>query len=90
MTEEKLVKVKAIGDVASKLGITTGQLALAWILRKSEISSVITGATVPEQVLENIKASDVNLDNDIIQQIEEILGNKPIFPGPYSPVMLNR
>ena len=90
MTNDKLATVKAIGEIANKLGVTTGQLALAWILRRSEISSVITGATTPEQVLENVKASEIKLEKDTLQQIEEILSNAPIFPGPYAPALLNR
>lgn len=89
LTEDNIAKVKALTPIASGLGITVSQLALAWILRRSEISSVITGATKPEQVLENIKASDVTLDAETVEKIEEILGNKPTFPGPYSPVQLN-
>ena len=86
LNETNIAKVKALTPIASELGITPSQLALAWILRRSEISSVITGATKPEQVLENIKASGVTLDKDTLQKIEEILGNKPTFPGPYAPV----
>lgn len=89
LTEENIAKVKALTPIASGLGITVSQLALAWILRRSEISSVITGATKPEQLLENLKATDVTLDADTIQKIEEILNNKPSFPGPYAPVHLN-
>ena len=90
LTDDKIAIVKKIGEVASKLGVTTSQLALAWILRNPEISSVITGATKPEQTLENIKAIEVSLNAETLQQIEEILGNKPTFPGPYAPALMDR
>jgi aryl-alcohol dehydrogenase-like predicted oxidoreductase len=90
LTEEKLSKVKQIGELANNLGVKTSQLALAWILRRFEISSVITGATKIEQILENIKAIDVELDSPTLEQIEKILNNKPQFTGPYSPALINR
>ena len=90
LTEDKLNKIKQVGEIAKELGVKTSQLALAWVLRRSEISSVITGATKPDQVLENIVASDLKLDSSIIQRIEEVLNNKPQFFGPYSPVLADR
>jgi aryl-alcohol dehydrogenase-like predicted oxidoreductase len=55
------------------------QLALAWCLKNPHVSTVITGASRAEQVVENMKAMDVvgQLTDDIMQQIEDILGNKP-------------
>jgi len=85
LTEENLVKVRKLGDIASSLDITTGQLALSWILRRPEISSAIVGATKPEHVLENVKASDISLSKDVIEQIEEILDNTPEWPSNYAP-----
>ncbi|MDZ4672321.1 MAG: aldo/keto reductase family protein [Phototrophicales bacterium] len=75
MNESNIHKVKALKSVADELGITRGQLALAWCLRESGVSSVITGATRAEQVVENVKASDVKLTADVISQIEEILND---------------
>lgn len=70
-------KVDKLLPIANELGITLAQLALAWCLRKSAISSVITGASKPEQVLDNVKASIVELEEDILEQIEVILDNAP-------------
>jgi aryl-alcohol dehydrogenase-like predicted oxidoreductase len=50
-------------------------LALAWILRHSGVSSVITGATRPEQVVDNVKAAEVKLTSEVIDQIETILSS---------------
>jgi voltage-dependent potassium channel beta subunit len=85
LTPENLSKVKKLGDIAKSLDITTSQLALAWILRRPEISAAIVGATKPEHVIESAAASDVELSADILEQIEEILDNKPQWPPTYEP-----
>lgn len=55
------------------------QTALAWCLKNPDVSTVITGASRPEQVIENMKAPDVvpKLTESVIDQIEIILRNKP-------------
>ncbi len=58
--------------LADALGITRAQLALAWILRHPEVSSVITGATRPEQVVSNAQAADVTLPDEIIAQLDAL------------------
>ncbi len=73
LSEENLGKTRALSAVAEDLGITMSQLALAWILRRPEISCVVTGATHPEHVKANIKAADVELSEDVLDKIEGIL-----------------
>jgi len=73
LTDENLDKVEKLRAIAKDLDITMSQLALAWILQKEEISSVIIGATKPEQVEENCKASGIELSDDIMETIENIL-----------------
>lgn len=85
LTEENVEKVKKLGDIAKSLEISMGQLALAWILRRPEISSAIIGATKPEHVTENVKASDVVLSKDILMQINKVLDNEPEWPLTYKP-----
>ncbi|MGY5881276.1 MAG: aldo/keto reductase family protein, partial [Candidatus Thorarchaeota archaeon] len=85
LTEENLAKVRKLGEIASSLEITTGQLALAWVLKRPEISSAIVGATKTEHVIDNVKASDVTLSKDILEQIEEVLDNTPQWPSNYAP-----
>ncbi|TFH07955.1 MAG: aldo/keto reductase [Candidatus Thorarchaeota archaeon] len=85
LTEENLSKVRKLGDIASSQDITTSQLALAWILRKPEISAAIVGATKPEHVVESVGASGVTLSEDILEQIEIVLDNKPEWPPTYAP-----
>jgi voltage-dependent potassium channel beta subunit len=73
LTEERLSRVGQLTPVADELGISMPQLALAWILRRPEISCVITGATSPGHVESNVKASEIELDDDTLERIEAIL-----------------
>lgn len=73
LTEENLRKVEKLQPIASDLGLSVSQLALAWILRLPNISSCIIGASRPEQVEENVKASGVALSAETLQAIEDIL-----------------
>ena len=77
--EKKIEKVKQIAIIAKELDITQTNLALAWCLKNPNVSTVITGASKPEQVRENMKAiNDLNkLTNDVMYKIELILANKP-------------
>ncbi len=77
--EKKIEKVKQIAIIAKDLDITQANLALAWCLKNQNVSTVITGASKPEQVRENMKAiNDLNkLTNDVMNKIEQILANKP-------------
>ncbi|MBU8933628.1 MAG: aldo/keto reductase family protein [candidate division Zixibacteria bacterium] len=77
LTEENFATVRKLSQLAVELDISTAQLALAWVLRREEISCAITGATNPEQLQENLGASDVELTPDTIEQIEIILDNDP-------------
>lgn len=73
LTPENVERLKKLGAVAGDLGVSMGQLALAWCLRLPEISSVITGASRPQQVLDNVKAADLVLDAETLERIEGIL-----------------
>ncbi|MBA3533596.1 MAG: aldo/keto reductase family protein [Ardenticatenales bacterium] len=76
LSEANVQRVRKLTEIAQGLGITVGQLALAWILRRPEISSVITGATSPRHVEGNVKASEVKLSSDVTEEIERILGDE--------------
>jgi aryl-alcohol dehydrogenase-like predicted oxidoreductase len=67
-------KTKRLADVADDLGVPLATLALAWCLRRTEISSCIIGASRPEQVLENAKAPACVWDEAIEARIAAILG----------------
>jgi len=71
----RLEKVKQLAKVAGDLGVTLPKLALAWCLKNPNVSTVITGASKPEQVRENMKAGQVvdQLDDGVMKRIESIL-----------------
>jgi voltage-dependent potassium channel beta subunit len=73
ITDEKIAKVRKLEGIAGELDIAVGNLALAWILRKSNVASALVGASSPEQVTENAKASGIELGEDVLKRIEEIL-----------------
>jgi voltage-dependent potassium channel beta subunit len=77
--EAKMGKVKKLARLAGDLGVSLPQLAIAWCLKNPHVSSVITGASKPEQVAENMKAFDAVklLADDVMKKIEKILANKP-------------
>ena len=77
LTEENLDKVEQLLQIANELDVPLSVLALSWILRKKEISSVITGASKPEQLRSNARASDVKLGADVVDKIDKILDYHP-------------
>jgi voltage-dependent potassium channel beta subunit len=79
LAPENLAKAKALAPIAKELGCTQAQLALAWCLKNPNVSTVITGASRAEQVVENMKALDVvpKLTADVMARIDGVLQNKP-------------
>jgi len=71
-TDENKEKGQELVKIASDLGITAAQLAIAWNLRNPAVTSVITGATKVSQVEDNIKAAEIDIPNDVAQKIEEL------------------
>ncbi|MCR5742327.1 MAG: aldo/keto reductase family protein [Lachnospiraceae bacterium] len=76
LTDENLDKVEKLSQIAAQLNVSMPVLALAWILRKDIISSVITGASRPAQLQKNLLASGLKLSDDVLSQIDDILGFK--------------
>jgi aryl-alcohol dehydrogenase-like predicted oxidoreductase len=72
--DELLDKVEKLEHIASEQEIKISQLALAWILRQSNVASALIGASNSAQVEENAAASDITLDEGVLARIEEILG----------------
>ncbi len=77
--KSRIEKVKKLTTLAEELGATTAQLAIAWLLKNRNVSTVITGASRVSQVEQNLKAADLveKLDDSVMEKIEEILQNKP-------------
>jgi len=66
--------------IAKKLDCSLSQLAIAWCIKNPNVSSVITGASKPEHVIENFKSLQVvpKLTHEVMEQIEKVLVNKPV------------
>ena len=77
LTDDNLDKVERLAKVADGLGIPLSVLALAWILRKKQITCVITGASRPAQLQANVAASGFAIPQDALDEIEEILDYHP-------------
>jgi voltage-dependent potassium channel beta subunit len=75
ITPERIEKVKKLEPVAADLSCTLAQLALAWCAKNPNVSTVITGASRAEQVVENLKAVDVlpKLTPEVMNRIEQAL-----------------
>jgi voltage-dependent potassium channel beta subunit len=80
LSDENLEKARKVTAIADDLGVSSAQLAIGWILRTPQVSSVITGATRVDQLIENLGALDVvgRLDEEILGRIETALGNAPL------------
>lgn len=76
LTDENLDRVEKLSKIAEELGTNMSVLALSWILRKSIISSVITGASKPSQLENNLAAADFKIPADALEEIEKILDFK--------------
>lgn len=78
-TRGKIEKVKQLTTIASDIGCTMAQLAIAWCLKNPNVSTAITGASRKDQFMENLKALEVveKLEPQVMERIEHILQNKP-------------
>lgn len=73
MRDEVLEAVQRLKPLAVEAGLSLAQLAVAWVLQNANVSAAIIGASRPEQVEENAKASGVVLEADLMARIEEVL-----------------
>jgi voltage-dependent potassium channel beta subunit len=80
MAEEKINKVKKLGDVANRLNASTAALSIAWCIKNPNVTTAILGATKKEQLLGNLKALDVlpNLTAEVMEEIDSIMQTKPV------------
>ncbi len=85
MSDERLEAVERLRPVAEQAGLTLVELALAWVLRREELASAIIGASRPEQVHANVKASGIELSPDTLEAIDEALGDAPITQPTLAP-----
>jgi aryl-alcohol dehydrogenase-like predicted oxidoreductase len=73
LTDEVLTAVAGLKPLADQAGLSMAQLAVAWVLQNSNVSAAIIGASRPEQVRDNVKASGVRLDADLMKAIDAAL-----------------
>lgn len=75
LTEEKLAKIRALGDIAAARGQSLAQMALAWDLRDGVVTSVLIGASKPSQILDNLGAlANTHFSEDELAAIDKLGG----------------
>src|SRR6266536_650915 len=73
LDDDLLARVQQLRPIADDLGLSMAQLAVAWVLQNEHVSAAIIGATRPEQVVENVKASGVTLEPAVLSRIDQVL-----------------
>ncbi len=73
LDDDVLSRVQELKPLAEQAGLTMAQLAIAWVLQNPNVSAAIVGATRPEQLADNVKASGVKLDADLLKAIDTVL-----------------
>ncbi len=73
LKDEVLARVALLDSLSREAGMTTPQLALAWLLHRPNVAGTVVGASRPEQVRENAAASGAELDAGLIARVDEIL-----------------
>jgi len=71
--DEVLTAVAGLKPIAEQAGLSMAQLAVAWVLQNPNVSAAIVGASRPEQVKDNVKASGVRLEADLMKAIDAVL-----------------
>ena len=74
MNDDVLQRVQDLKPVAEELNLSLAQLAVAWVLQNDNVAAALIGASRPEQVAENVKASGVVIPQELMGKIDEILG----------------
>ncbi|MBT8227684.1 MAG: aldo/keto reductase family protein [Dactylosporangium sp.] len=75
---ETLAAVQRLRPIAERVGLTMAQLAVAWVLQNPNVSAAIVGASRPEQLTDNVRASGIRLEPEILAAIDEALGTVPV------------
>ena len=75
MQDDLLERVQQLQPIADELDLTMAQLAVAWVLQNDNVSAAIIGASRPEQITENVKASGVTIPAELMARIDDVLGD---------------
>jgi aryl-alcohol dehydrogenase-like predicted oxidoreductase len=78
LSDTTLEAVDRLRPIAEDAGVSMTEMALAWVLRRPELASAIVGASRPEQVHANARASGIELSEDTVAAIDDALGDVPI------------
>ncbi len=78
LTEETLAAVERLRPIATEAGMSLLEMALAWVLRRDEVAAAIVGASRPEQVEANARASGITLGPELLEAIDEALADAPV------------
>ena len=80
--EERVASLQALGSLASELGCTQSELAVAWVLKSKDVSTVIFGVSRPSQLAENLRSVEVAklLTPEVLARIEDIMKTRPETP----------
>jgi voltage-dependent potassium channel beta subunit len=73
MTDGNHARVERLAAVADDAGMSLPVLALAWVLRRTNVASAIVGASRPEQIVDNVQAAGVSLEAALVREIETVL-----------------
>jgi len=75
LNDDVLTRVQNLKPIADELDLTLAQLSVAWVLQNPNVAAAIIGASRPEQVTENAKASGVEIPSELMTRIDEALGD---------------
>jgi aryl-alcohol dehydrogenase-like predicted oxidoreductase len=75
LSDDVLTRVQNLKPIAQQLDVSLAQLAVAWVLQNDNVASAIIGASRPEQVFENVKATGLKIPAELLSQIDEVLGD---------------
>jgi aryl-alcohol dehydrogenase-like predicted oxidoreductase len=79
LRDEVLTPVQEYAELCRQAGYTPASVALAWVLQNENVSSAIIGASRPEQIAENVKALEIELEPDFVMAIEKVLAPTTLF-----------
>lgn len=75
MRDDILTRVQGLAPIAAELDLTMAQLAIAWVLQNPNVAAAIIGASRPEQIRDNAKASGIVIPAELMDRIDEVLGD---------------
>jgi len=74
LSEDILIRVQKLKPLAEEIGLSMAAFAVAWVLQNPNVSAAIVGASRPEQLVDNVRAAGVKLDQEMLLRIDDILG----------------